>query len=157
MKARILRNSRSKGQVLVETALCVVLLFGLLSGLMLLALTIYEYHSISQSAREGSRWAAVRGSASCTTTHVDHCNASATDIANYVAGLGFSNITSSNVTVVWCLPPIGGTAGTCSGTTKNDPGNLVQVQVTYSTTLVAPMLSSKAITMGSTSQMVIAQ
>lgn len=157
MKARILHNSRSKGQVLVETALCLVLLFGLLSGLMLLALTIYEYHSMSQSAREGSRWAAVRGSASCTTTHVDHCNASATDIANYVAGLGFSYITSSNVTVLWCTPPLGGTAGTCSGTTKNDPGNLVQVQVTLSTKVVAPMLSSNAITMGSTSQMVIAQ
>lgn len=108
MKARILRNSRSKGQVLVETALCLVLLFGLLSGLMLLALTIYEYHSISQSAREGTRWAAVRGSASCTTTHVDHCNASATDIANYVAGLGYSYITSSNVTVLWCLPLLAG-------------------------------------------------
>jgi Flp pilus assembly protein TadG len=157
MKARIQRNSSSKGQVLVETALCFVLLFGLLSGLMLLALTIYEYHSIPQTAREGSRWAAVRGSASCTATHVDHCNASATDIANYVAGLGFSHITASNVTVSWCTPPLGGTAGTCSAATANDPGNLVQVQVRYSTTLVAPMLSSNAITMGSTSQMLISQ
>ena len=165
MKARILHNSRSKGQVLVETALCLLLLFGLLSGLMWFALTIYEYHSISQTAREGSRWAAVRGSASCTTTHVDHCNASATDIANYVAGLGYSHITASNVTVSWCTPPLGGTAGTCSTTTKNDPGNLVQVQVTYSTTLITPMVSSKAITigrtsaitMGSTSQMLISQ
>jgi Flp pilus assembly protein TadG len=160
MKTRILRSPRSKGQTLVETALSLVVLLAVLFGLMFLALTLYSYHYISEAAREGTRYAIVRGSA--CTGWTSACPAGAADIQNYVANLGYlAGITTSDVAVEWCNPPTGGATVTCSSSTSapgyNAPGNLVQVKVTYSATLLLPMISSTPLTMSSTSQMMISQ
>ena len=156
MKRRILRSPRSRGQALVETALCTLALFIFLFGLMELGLTLYFYHSTSEIARMGTRYAIVRGSRSCVVTpSVDNCNANATAIRTYVASLGYLVITSSNVSVSWCNPPTGGTVDTtCTAT--NAPGNLVQVKVTYSVPLLS-LIHSTPITMSSTSEMMISQ
>ena len=158
MKPRILRNPRSKGALLVEMALCSVVLFAVLFGIMELGMVLYGYHSISAAAREGSRWAAVRGSISCLTpAKVANCNADAPAIESYVANLGYFGIHSSSaVAVLWCKPPTGGTVDTtCAATNK--PGNLVKVKVSYSTSFGLPMFSSKSITMTSTSNTLITQ
>jgi Flp pilus assembly protein TadG len=157
MKLRIRHKSGSKGSALVETALCLTVFCAFLFGLMELGLALYSYHSLSQIAREGSRWAAVRGHTSClTSSHIDHCDASAADIKTYVAGLGYLGIGTGNVVVVWCNKPTGGTVDTtCSQTDL--PGNMVKVTVTYSTQLALPMISTNALSLSSTSQMMVTQ
>ena len=54
-----------RGQVLVETALCCIVLLAILFGIIQASLAAYSYHFIAEAAREGSRWAMVRGS-TCT-------------------------------------------------------------------------------------------
>ena len=51
-----------RGGTLVETALSIAILLALVIGIMEVCLTIYSYHFISNAAREGTRYAIVRGS-----------------------------------------------------------------------------------------------
>ncbi len=157
MIKQTVRNSGSRGGTLVETALCLTVFCAVLIGLIYLAMTLYTFHSMSEVARLGTRWASVRGSTSCLSTqHVTTCNATAADIAAYIGGLGYGGINSSNVSVSWCNPPTGGTQDTTCSATRS-PGNLVKVKITRSTNLLLPMISSKAISLTSTSQMLISQ
>ena len=160
MTARMRRSSGCKGSALIETALCFTVLFTTLLGISELAIVAYSYHSLSEVARQTSRWAAVRGSVSCGpkgSAAVVNCDATASNIQTFAVGLGYvSALTSSNVSVAWCNPPTNGVADT-KCTTTNSPGNLVKVTVSYQVPLVLPMISSNLITMSSTSKMLITQ
>jgi Flp pilus assembly protein TadG len=147
------RRSDDRGQTVVEAVLCTLILLMLLIGVMEVSMALYTYHFISDAAREGTRYAIVRGSA-CTDSD---CPATAAAISTYVTGLGFLN--SMTVTTTWsqgpgptCTPP-----SCCSSTSCNNPGNLVQVSVQYQIPLVLPFKSVTNVTMNSTSQMLISQ
>ncbi|MFP5234544.1 MAG: TadE/TadG family type IV pilus assembly protein [Acidobacteriota bacterium] len=154
--------ARDDGSALVETSIACTVLLALVIGTMEMCMGLYTYHYTAQVARMATRYAMVRGSSSCTSTpNLAQCNASASDITSYVRGLGFPTITASNlnVTTTWCASQ-GTTPATwasCSGTTTNDPGNLVKVVVTYPYTLAVPFLSNVSFNVSSTSQAVIAQ
>src|ERR1022692_4089309 len=79
-----------RGQSIVETVLCMIILLTMLFGIIQAGLALYSYHFIAEAAREGTRYAIVRGSA--CTSFASACPASATDIQNYVTGLGFPGI-----------------------------------------------------------------
>jgi Flp pilus assembly protein TadG len=159
-----------KGAALVETALSATVLLALLMGMMQTFLALYGYHYVAYAAREGSRWAMVRG-ADC---HLDgltmtHCGAQQSDIQTYVRSLSFPGIDSNNVTVTaaWDSPSTPTTAAptiswsTCSTGTPatgcNNPGHIVVVDVTYAFPLNIPFVSNRTLNMTSTSSMVISQ
>ena len=153
---RATRSSRpcvrsEDGSTLVEMALTMIILLMILFGLIEMCLALYTYHFVSDAAREGSRFAIVRGSA-CELPGYE-CNATATQIQTYVQGLGFPGINPSNMTVTttWSAYP-GGAVCAC-----NDPGDLVTVNVSYKFPLAIPFVPASTLAMSSTSSMVISQ
>jgi Flp pilus assembly protein TadG len=142
-----------RGQALVDATLAMIPFLMLLFGVIELALGLYTYHFISYAAREGTRYAIVRGS-SCTSV-AEGCPATQASIQSYVKGLGFVNPNRYvYVKTTWSA----GTQTTCSpSTTCNNPGNLVTVSIQYQYPLTLPFVSVTNVTMNSTSQMLISQ
>ncbi len=140
---------RERGASLPETAIVIGVVLALLFGIMDFGKMMYTYAFVAQIAREGARWAIVRGS-QCSL--LDHCNASQTDLQTYVQSLSEGLTQPSSITVTE-------THGTCPpGSSGNAPGCQIGVAVSYQYkfTLI-PYLASMPITMSSTSQMVISQ
>jgi len=150
-----------EGAALVETALASAVFLALLFGIIQIAFALYTYDFVSEGAREGTRYAIVRGSTSCTNTpNLTNCNATAGQIQTYVKGLGFPGISSSNLTVTttWCTASAQPTTwSSCSSGTSKAPGNAVNVVVTYALPLSIPFWKSQSVNISSTSQMIIAQ
>jgi Flp pilus assembly protein TadG len=163
-RPRVLHFKRGeRGQALVEMALSSALLLTLVFGSLELSLALYSYHFISVAAREGTRYAMVRG-ALCTPTGAG-CPATPASIQTYVRGLGFPGINPNVMTVTTTCgvnptPPTAPTLSACSATGVSPnyiQGNLVQVFVSYQYPLVLPFVRKSTVTMTSTSQMVISQ
>jgi Flp pilus assembly protein TadG len=127
---------------MVEFALVLSILFMFLFGIMDLSRALYAYHFVANAAREGTRYAMVRG-ATCKS-YATACPASANDVQSYLkkvpAGIDSSALT---VTTTW--------------TPANEPGDTVQVQVQYNFRFILPILPKSAVLMTSTSQTVISQ
>lgn len=152
------------GGTLVETALSIALLLTLLIGIIEACLMVYTYHFISNAAREGTRYAIVRGSTwsqspwnatgTCPAYTDSGCIASSQNIQDYVKSLVFPGISAGSLTVTpnWYNAP-GGTANAAF----NAAGDVVQVQVQYNFPVAIPFIPKSALTMSSTSQMVISQ
>ena len=126
------------------------IVLALLFGVVEFGRAMYTYAFVAQIAREGARWAIVRG-AQCT--QLDHCNASQSDIQTYVQSLSEGATNASNLTVAasW---------GSCpAGLSGNQPGCTVSVTVSYPFKFMLPYMPGPAmqIPMSSTSQMVISQ
>jgi Flp pilus assembly protein TadG len=141
--ARLHKVGSEQGTALVEFAFSGVILLTLVFGVIAMSMAVYSYHLISDAAREGTRYAIVRGSECSTYDALPQCPASASDVQFYVQNLGFPGIRPDqmNVTTTW---PNG-----------NSPGNLVQVTVTYTLPLIIPFVPKQTLTMTSTSEMVI--
>jgi Flp pilus assembly protein TadG len=155
--SRRLQRARNEcGSVIFETALSLIVLLTIAFGVMEMSLALYTYHFISEAAREGTRYAIVRGS-SCSTYSgfTSACPALASDVQIYVRGLGFPGINPSlmTVTTAWSAYPAGSACTPSS--TCNNPGNQVQVTVQYNFPLAIPFVSPSTLTMASSSTMVI--
>jgi Flp pilus assembly protein TadG len=160
----ILRNGRKRsclrgeeGAELVEFALSTSILFLFVFGLIEICLVFFLYNTAAEAAREGSRWASVRGT-DCTNPNSTNCPLSATpatDIATYVNSLpGAGNMA---VAVQWCVPPTGGSCTATTGTwgaANLGAGNTVQVKVSYTLAKV-PFVTNSSLKVSSTSQSVI--
>ena len=149
----------SEGATIVELAISCGILLSLMIGVMQMCFAFYTCHATAYLARQGSRWAMVRGSTSCTNTqNLTDCNATSSEIQSYVTGLGYLNISTSDVTVNWltasAAPPT--TWSACAGTC-NTPGNAVQVVVTYPFPLHIPFVRAQTLSVTSRSQVAIAQ
>jgi Flp pilus assembly protein TadG len=154
---------REDGASIVEMALASAVVFAMLFGVIYFSMMLYTYHYISEAAREGSRYAIVRGSASCTNSsnHLPNCNATNTVIGTYVQDLGYPGIDAANkmtVNTTWYTPSASLASPTvCTTGTCNAPGNIVKVQVIYAFPLSIPFYGRKTLNLTSSSQMVIAQ
>jgi Flp pilus assembly protein TadG len=127
---------------MVEFAAAFTVLFMFLFAIMDLSRALYSYHFIADAAREGTRYAMVRG-ATCTS-YTTACPASASDVQTYVKNVPAGiNPSSLSVTTTW--------------TPNNSPGSVVQVQVQYSFQPIFPLIPKGALVMTSSSQMVISQ
>jgi Flp pilus assembly protein TadG len=142
------------GQAAVEFGLGASVLMMVLIGAMKMCLGIYTYHFIAEAAREGTRYAMVRGT-SCNSISpgLSACPASTDDIANYVKGLGYPGIDASKMSVstTYMTYPAG------ISTSAATPGNVVALTVQYQFPLSIPFMTNKTYTMQSTSKMVISQ
>jgi Flp pilus assembly protein TadG len=126
-------------------------LLAVMFGIIDFGRALYTYGFVAQLARQGARFAIVRGS-KCDSTKVSPCPASSSDVQTYVRGLSEGPTNPSNIaaTLVWPSCP-----GSVTGT--NNPGCVAKVTVTYSFAFIAPFVSSATINMASASQMVISQ
>jgi Flp pilus assembly protein TadG len=139
-----------EGQSLVETAVCLALLFTLMFGIMETGLAMYFYNTVAEAAREGSRYAMVHGS-SCSG-----CIATNASIQTYVQGLGYPGVNSSNLTVSTTWPDTGASC-TPSLSPCNNPGNNVVVTATYQFSWNIPFVPLGTLPLKSTSEVVISQ
>ncbi len=92
------------------------ILFAMFFGVFELSFASYTYHYVAAAAREGARFAIVRGSTSCTNTpNLSNCNASDTVIGNFVKGLPYPGINAAanmTVTTTWLTATTDGSTGT---------------------------------------------
>jgi Flp pilus assembly protein TadG len=139
------RGSSEDGQALVELAISLSIVMSLVFLLIELCLLFYSYSLISESAREGSRYAMVRG-ASCVTSAQTACTASAAAINAYVAGLGYPNLGGGAMNVTTSFPD-----------GNQAVGSRVQVSIQYVFSIALPFLRSNPITLNSASTMYILQ
>lgn len=143
------------GAATMEFALSLVLHCALLLGVMEASLGVYAFHFTAEAAREGTRYASVRGS-SCAGSSLA-CPAQSSDIQTYVQSLVYPGINPAamTVTTTWSAYP-SGTA--CSPSAScNNPGNLVTVMVSYKFPFSVPLLPSNVWAVTSSSAMVISQ
>ncbi len=132
-----------RGSTLAETAIVMAVLLAIMFGIIDFGRALYTYSFVANAAREGARWAIVRG-AKCT--QLDHCPAASgtTDIEPYVQSLSEGATNASKITANLSFP---------SG--SNAPGSVAEVTVQYPFTFIAPFVSKLTLPMTSTSEMVI--
>jgi Flp pilus assembly protein TadG len=148
-------RARERGSTMLESAVMISVLLVMLFGVIGFGNALYTYHFVSNTAREATRWASVRGN-SCTGGLSGGCPAADTDVTAYVqslsTGIGLDP-TKVTTTTTWVAPP--NNLSICNAQ-PNSPGCVVKVQVQYSFQFLFPLLPS-GFTMQSTSQMVISQ
>jgi Flp pilus assembly protein TadG len=170
---------RQRGSAIAETAIVMTVALMLLFGIIDFGRALYTYHTVASMARQGARWAMVRGatcgenaksagatqsycSPSGNTTNCaggDDC-ASLSDVETYVESLpiGVINPSSLQWTGVSASTMWPGTGTNCVTTTdgNNSPGCIVVVTVSYPFNFLLPFMPAN-FTMSSTSTMYIAQ
>jgi Flp pilus assembly protein TadG len=150
---------------LVETALSFSILMMVLIGLCQMSLALYSYNSVSNAARQATRYAVVRGSA---CVDMPDCGAGNDQIQQYVQNLALPGINTANLTTAttWytitmntSVTPSTAVLTTCGTSPSgcNAPGNQVKVQVAYRFSMNIPWVPSSLLTLRSTSAMVISQ
>jgi Flp pilus assembly protein TadG len=125
-----LRYRDARGVTLVEFALASTLFFTITFGTIEFGRMILDYNIISNAAREGVRYAVVRGSSSGRTATADQ-------VKRYVASRSGGLLSTTNVTVTW--------------PSNKAPGSVVQVQVQYSFAPIVTLLPQTAVNLSSTS------
>ncbi len=156
------------GTELVEFALSAMVLFTVLFAIIEFSLSMYAYHFVTSAAQAGARYAIVRGAdwtPACSTsappsfTMNYSCNASASDVSNYVRSLVTTGLDPSKVTVTATWP---GTTPDCTKNCTacspvNSQGCLVKVQVSYAFSFVFRPAKISGLAFSGTSEKTIQQ
>ena len=150
------------GSELVETALCAPVLFAMIFGIVYFSLALYADHFVANAAKEAARYAVVHGStwsgSSCQSASTFNCDATDTDVSNFVIAQLPPGLSSSQLSVSTSWP---GTtnAGTACDTLNgnNSPNCLVTVHVNYSFSLPLPFVNQGVVPFTSSAQMSIVQ
>lgn len=137
-----------RGSSMVEFAIAALALLLFVFGILEFGRALYAYHTISNAARLGSRWAIVRG-ASCAAP-LDHCQATSADVQTYTRTQIFALLDPSQLNVTANWP---GGNGCAAG--SNARGCPVTVTVSYQFGFILPFISA-TVPLSSTSQMTIA-
>ncbi|HEV2484947.1 MAG TPA: TadE/TadG family type IV pilus assembly protein [Terracidiphilus sp.] len=156
-------RTEDEGATLVEIALASSILFAAVFGVIIMSFALYTYDFLADAAREGARYAIVRG---LYCTGFSDCNADESQISSYVKSIAYPGINPNNMTVTaswytvkqFTSSPT--TVTLCANTNPagcNIPGNAVAVTVTYAFPLNIPFWTSTTLNMSSMSQLVISQ
>ena len=150
-------GQQQSGQTLIEFAISLGVLLTAVFTLIELCLVFYTWSTISECAREGTRYAIVRGS-TCITAGTSgagaSCTATASSINTYVSSLGYPNVGGGTMTVNTTYSSDGTTFTT---TGNNSPNNMVRVQITYPFPVKLPFVPRNALILKAQSQMTIIQ
>jgi Flp pilus assembly protein TadG len=156
------RDQRATG--LVEFALCLVVTLTAIFGVMAVSGSMFIDHIVVSSARQGARYASVRGSnftgVSCATVTSSSCAASAANVSTYVQYIAFpGGAGSPRLTATATWPGTDGSGYLCTNSVRpiNSFGCLVTVKVAYSYEFDLPFLPHKTFIMTSTSSQTISQ
>lgn len=140
-----------RGTTTVEFAISALLMLMLLFGIMECSLLVYSYHTVSNAAREGSRWAIVRG-IDCVASS---CPATADSVKAYVlTQVPLLDASQVTVTTTWSSSE---NCAVSSASGPAGPGCIVAVRVSYPFQLNLPLVPINAMTLSSTSQMVMSE
>jgi Flp pilus assembly protein TadG len=139
------RNENESGQAIVEIAIALPVIAAFAFAMIEICLAFYSYCMISESAREGTRYAIVRGS-TCQTSTGASCTASASTMNTVVTQLGWPNLGNGTMS-----------ANTTYPDGNENPGSRVQVVVSYVFPYNIPFAPKGTIHMSSTSVMYIVQ
>lgn len=136
---------KEEGQSMVELALTLPVLMMFIIGFMQFCLVFYTYNAISEMAREGTRYAMVRG-ASCVTSASASCTVTAANVNSYVQGITLLNGKSSAMTVSTTYPD-----------GNESAGSRVKVSISYVYGLTIPFTKLQPITLNTSSMTYIIQ
>lgn len=139
------RRSGEAGQAIIEVAIALPVIVTFMFAMIELCLAFYSDCMISESAREGTRYAIVRG-ATCQTSTGASCTASASAVNSAVSRLGWPNLGNGTLTASTTYPD-----------GNENPGSRVQVVVSYVFPYNIPFMPKGSIHMSSTSVMYIVQ
>ena len=132
------KNWRSaRGSATFELAATATLILSILFGTFGFGEALFAYHSLSEAAREATRYAVVRGANSPSPVTADQ-------MKTYVNGI-LPGLNTANVTTLTTWSP------------NNSPGGVVSVKLSYTYSFNIPLLPTAAINMTSTSKMTISQ
>jgi len=151
-----MRRHSERGSTLPEMAIAAVAVLMLIFGIIDFGRAMYTYGFVSYLARQGARWAVVRGSTSCANSNnqlVD-CNATQAQVQSYVQSLSEGATIASDFTVT-----VNPGTPTCppDSPATNAPGCTVAVQVTYPFNFGMGFMPKGTYNISSTSTMVISQ
>jgi Flp pilus assembly protein TadG len=151
--------SSEEGATLVEFAVSCAALCLMLFGIIQVSLLVYTYDFVSEAARDGARYAIVRGT---KCTGFSDCNATSDQIQAHVRTLNFPAIKTNNLTVTatWyqaATAPPNMTWSTCTLTPCNIQGNAVKILVQYPFPLSIPLWGDTTVNLSNSSQMVMSQ
>jgi Flp pilus assembly protein TadG len=133
------------GGSLLEFAVTLPALLVLIFCFMEMCMALYTYEMISDSAREGTRYAMVRG-ASCPSAAHPTCEATVAQVNTFVLALGWPNVGGGAVIPSTTYPD-----------GDENVGSHVQVTVSYAFKIAMPFVPTKSITMSSTAKTTIIQ
>ena len=141
------------GGSLIEFAITISVALSIVFVIMQLCLALYMYGMISETAREATRWAIVRGS-TCVTGSGTSCTTNIPAITAYAKGLGFPNVGGGTllVTPTYPDPDRITQAPNC-----NAPGCRVSVAVAYTVAITLPFVPKNNIALQTSSEMYILQ
>lgn len=145
-----------RGTSMVEFAIVATAFLLVMFGIIEFGRVLYTYHTVSNAARIGSRWAMVRGGG-CSV--LDHCGAASSDIQTYIQSV-VPMVDSNTLTVTGAWSSTTDPNAACDQSTptgNNGTGHVVCVTVSYPFNFAIPMVSQTALTLTSTSRMVISQ
>ena len=134
-----------RGSSLPETVIVIGVLMFLLLGIIDFGRALYTYSFVAQLARQGARWAMVRGT-DCTV--LNDCSATQAEVQSYVQSLSEGATVASNITATYTSP-------SGCGNPPYAPGCTIAVTVTYPFNFMFPFLPSSTINMSSAAEMVI--
>ena len=159
-------HPHARGSASVELAFARVVLMTSIFAIMDFSRAMYDYHFISNAAREATRYASVRGSTSCGTW--GSCPVAASDVSAYVKGLvptgmfvdssagagtaGYLavNTTWQGIGIKW--------ERACSRPVTRYPGCIVQIQIQYTSGFTLPYVRTLGtMNLSSTSQFTVSQ
>lgn len=149
------------GHSLIETALSLSILLTFTISVIAFSEAMYAQHYVAIAAVGASRYAMVRGSTfagtSCSGDSYN-CQATATDIQNYVLAHASAGISTSAITVATAWSGKSGAGTNCiSANGVNSPGCDVQVTVSYAFRFFIPFLPKRKVTMQSVATLMIAE
>ena len=133
------------GQALVEFAISFSVLITLFFAFIGICLIFYSYNMISESAREGTRYASLHG-ATCVTATQSSCTATASSVNSFVSSTGWLNLAGGTMTPTTSYPD-----------GNENPGSRVLVHVQYVFPVNLPFVPNNSISMASNSEMYIVQ
>jgi Flp pilus assembly protein TadG len=150
------------GHEQVEFAVSAVLLLSVIFGMFAVCQLLYCYHYVAYVAREGTRYAAVRGSTwhgtLCAASTSLNCTASATNVATLISDITPLGFLASNLVVSTTWPGTTPTGAGCASTNGvNSPGCTVVVKVTYSYRYTVPFIPAVVLPLSSTSSLAISR
>ena len=139
------RKKNESGQAVVEIALALPIIAAFIFTMIEICLAYYTYCMISESAREGTRYAIVRGS-TCQTGTSASCTVSASTMNSVVTQLGWPNLGGGTMSAATTYPD-----------GNENPGSRVQIVVNYVFPYNIPFAPKGTLHMSSTSVMYIVQ
>lgn len=138
------RRRKQRGSALLEGALSFSAFLMLTFGVMEFSMAVFAYNWVSYAAREGARWASVRGNTYVPVGATVGTPATQDQISAYVKSQAVG-LVASNVTV------------TAAWTPDNSPGSNVKVTVAYNVIPLVGLALTNSMSVSSASQLIITQ